>query len=393
MSRILSTPRCRKPRNSPGVCALSFDEETVDDPQPSTSRGYPRLRNAPDPLLYMYPSADEVDDEVSDEDNTPPLKLSRTSDMSEVEISGRFNGDDSDWEEFESDSEESAVDDGSDIDYDYVLLVDTSLDSDEPLEEYVLRWWERNAPGTPNFVWYIKENFVRRQGFEGTLGVRPHLDASSSPLEKFTSLSPEELFQTIVDETNRYARQNPHTPSSHMKGWEDTSVREVRSYVGLRFLMGLHSKRSQRELWSTDPMLCSSVFTKTMSRDRFVNLTAALRFANNEGEHDAEDRLWKLRPVIDVLDSTYRSVLVPNKNVTVKGRHQALQYNPSKRARRGLKVYKLCSSNGPEAGYTTAFNIYMGQDRGEFRASMKAVDDLMEKTELYDKGYQLYTDN
>ncbi|XP_037791254.1 piggyBac transposable element-derived protein 4-like [Penaeus monodon] len=135
-----------------------------------------------------------------------------------------------------------------------------------------------------------------------------------------------------------------------------------------------------------------------MSRDRFDNLTSALHFANNEGEHDAEDRLWKLCPVIDVLDSTYRSVLVPNQNVTVdeslwafKGRHHALHIIQA-RARRGLKVYKLCSSDGPEAGYTAAFNIYMGQDRGEFPASMKAVDDL-EKAKLLDKGYQLYTDN
>ncbi|XP_047487916.1 piggyBac transposable element-derived protein 4-like isoform X1 [Penaeus chinensis] len=186
-----------------------------------------------------------------------------------------------------------------------------------------------------------------------------------------------------------------------MKGWEDTTVRELRSFVGLRLLMGLHGKRRcQRDLWSTDPLMCSSVFPKTMSRDRFDILSSALHFANNEGEHSAEDWLWKLRPVIDVLDSTYRSVFVPRKNVTVdeslwafKGRHQALQYNPSKRARRGLKVYKLCSSDGPEAGYTAAFNIYIGQDRGEFPASMKAVDDLMKKAKLLDKGYQLYTDN
>ncbi|XP_037787732.1 piggyBac transposable element-derived protein 4-like [Penaeus monodon] len=156
-----------------------------------------------------------------------------------------------------------------------------------------------------------------------------------------------------------------------MKGWEDTTVREVRSYVGLRFLVGLQSKRDQREWWSTDPFMSSSVFPKTMTRDRYDALTSALHFADNEGEHAAEDRLWKLRPVLDVLESTYRSAFVPNKNVTVdqslwafKGRHHALQYNPSKRAQRGLKVYKLCSSDGPEAGYTAAFKIYMGQDRG-----------------------------
>jgi len=62
----------------------------------------------------------------------------------------------------------------------------------------------------------------------------------------------------------------------------------------------------------------------------------------------------------------------------LKGRHQALQFVPNKRARRGIKVYKLCSSLGPEAGYTTAFRIYMGKDRGDVPASMKAVIDLLE---------------
>ncbi|XP_037773462.1 piggyBac transposable element-derived protein 4-like [Penaeus monodon] len=157
--------------------------------------------------------------------------------------------------------------------------------------------------------------------------------------------------------------------------------------------MGLQSKRDQREWWSTDPLMSSSVFAKTMTRDRYDALTSALHFA-------AEDRLWKLRPVLDVLESTYRSVFVPNKNVTVdeslwafKGCHHAIQYNPSKRARRGLKVYKLCSSDGPEAGYTAAFKIYMGQDRGVFPSSKKAITDLLEKADLLDKGYQLHTDN
>ncbi|XP_047476077.1 piggyBac transposable element-derived protein 4-like [Penaeus chinensis] len=371
MSRMLSTRRSRKPRNSPGVRALSFDEETVDDPQPSTSRGYPRLRNAIDPLLYLYSSADEVDDEGSDEDYTPPLKFSRTSNLSELGCRFRLcpaGG--------------------------YLLGLGRAPRGIRQTKVGAQRSWN------PFFCLGKGGELRQASLLRGDTGVHAHLDESSDPMEIFSSLFPEELFQTIVDETNQYARQNPRTPSSHMKGWEDTTVREVRSYVGLRFLMGLHGKRCQRDLWSTDPLMCSSVFAKTMSRDCFDILTSALHFANNEGEHSAEDRLWKLRPVIDVLDSTYRSVFVPRKNVTVdeslwafKGRHQALQYNPSKRARRGLKVYKLCSSDGPEAGYTAAFNIYMGQDCGEFPASMKAVDDLMEKAKLLGKGYQLYTDN
>ncbi|ROT77722.1 putative piggyBac transposable element-derived protein 4 [Penaeus vannamei] len=129
-------------------------------------------------------------------------------------------------------------------------------------------------------------------------------------------------------------------------------------------------------------------------------LTAALHFADNQAERQADDRLWKLRPVVDVLDRQFREVFVPNKVVSIdeslwafKGRHQALQFVPNKRARRGIKVYKLCSSLGPEAGYTTAFRIYMGKDRGDVPASMKAVIDLLERVDLMDKGYEVHTDN
>ncbi|XP_027212395.1 piggyBac transposable element-derived protein 4 [Penaeus vannamei] len=136
-----------------------------------------------------------------------------------------------------------------------------------------------------------------------------------------------------------------------------------------------------------------------MTRDRFDSLTSAIHFVENEEERQGDDRLWKVRPVLDVLDETFRTVFIPNKTITVderlwafKRRHHAVQYNPSKRARRGMKVYKLCSFDGPEAGYTSAFKIYTGQDRGECPASMKAVIDLLEKAHLFDKGYEMHTD-
>lgn len=76
-----------------------------------------------------------------------------------------------------------------------------------------------------------------------------------------------------------------------------------------------------------------------------------------------------------------------------RGQHHAQHCNLSKQARWGLMVYELCLSDGPEAGYTAAFKIYTGQDHGEFPTTMKAVIDLMEKAELFDKGYELHTDN
>lgn len=123
-----------------------------------------------------------------------------------------------------------------------------------------------------------------------------------------------------------------------------------------------------RDFWSTDPLMSSSIFPKTMARNRFDALTSAMHYANNEEERQEGDRLFKLHSILDVLDETFKTVFVPNKNVSVdeslwafKRCYHALQYNPSKRARRGLKVYKFCSSDGPKAGYTAASTSTWGK--------------------------------
>nr|XP_027233981.1 piggyBac transposable element-derived protein 4-like [Penaeus vannamei] len=369
MSRQLSVRRSRRPRSSPAIRSLSFEEEeAVDDPRPSTSRGVPRLRDAPDPLLYTFCHSSDEECGDSEEEYTPPAKHRRTKDHSDPHF-----GDDSDWEGSDSKDESELSD--CESEEDFVPLDDTSLDYDENLAEYVRRRWARTAPGISSFVWRKRENEPRRFDFTTAPGVKvPDLDAESTPEEVFRQFLMQELLEKIV----QYVAQNPRTRSAHTKGWEDTTVKEVRTYLGLRFLMGLQSKRQMRVFWSRDPLMSSAIFPQTMSRDRFDQLTAALHFTDSQAERQADDRLWKLRPVVDVLDRQFREVFVPNKVVSIdeslwafKERHQALQFVPNKRARRGIKVYKLCSSLGPEAGYTTAFRIYMGKDRGDVPASMK----------------------
>ncbi|ROT74363.1 putative piggyBac transposable element-derived protein 4-like [Penaeus vannamei] len=281
MSRQLSVRRSRRPRSSPAIRSLSFEEEeAVDDPRPSTSRGVPRLRDAPDPLLYTFRHSSDEECGDSEEEYTPPAKHRRTKDHSDPHF-----GDDSDWEGSDSEDESELSD--CESEEDFVPLDDTSLDSDENLAEYVRRRRARTAPGISSFVW-------RKRGTSHGASTLPQLLGS-----RF-------LTWMLNPHLKRYVAQNPRTPSAHMKGWEDTTVKE------------------------------------------------------NQAERQADDRLWKLRPVVDVLDRQFREVFVPNKVVSIdeslwafKGRHQALQFVPNKRARRGIK-----------AGYTTAFRIYMGKDRG-----------------------------
>lgn len=75
-----------------------------------------------------------------------------------------------------------------------------------------------------------------------------------------------------------------------------------------------------------------------------------------------------------------------------RGRLRFVTYNPTKRARFGLKVCKLSVSTGPMCGYISAFRFYTGQDKGEVPASHKAVSDLI-IVDVLDKGYNLFVDN
>ncbi|MEL7520969.1 MAG: hypothetical protein AAGJ80_04955, partial [Cyanobacteria bacterium J06553_1] len=325
---------------------------------------------------------------------------------------------DSDWEEEDSDDDtdyrqpqdlDSDTDSDTDMDeeLDYVSPHDSSMDSDTPLSVYrdsfVQEKVADGAPGTDDFQWSEEkeENFAKRYGFSGTPGVKvAHLSANSTPREFFDCFFTPNLWKTMKLETNRYAAQHPPKDSGHMKTWVDVDEKELQTYLGLRLLMGVKPLPSYRDYWSTRASLGDSFVKKTMPRDRFDAITSHLHFTNNEDQGLAGDRLRKLRPVVDVLAKTFKTVYVPEKEVTVdeslfryRGRFHAIQFNPSKRARFGLKAYKLCQSCGPAAGYTCAMRMYMGADRSEMPASYQAVVNLMGDAGLFDKGYQLFTDN
>ncbi|XP_047488440.1 piggyBac transposable element-derived protein 4-like isoform X2 [Penaeus chinensis] len=377
--------RAHRPRSSPAIPSLGFkEEEAMDESQRSTSRSLLCLSNTPDPLLNLVSHSSDEECVESDEEYMPPTKQCRTEDHCDPHVA---LGDDSNWEDSNLEDESELSDSESDID-------SVSL-------HMSINHCDRNAPGTSSFVWRKRENNPQCFDFTATPGVKlPDLDAASRPEEVFSKFLTKELLEKIVQETNQYASQHTKTPFVNMKGWKDITVHEFRAYLGLQFLMGLQSMPHMQDFWSHDPLISSSIFSQTMSRDRFDAITLALHFVDNKADHPAVDQLWKLRPVIDVLDKQFSSIFVPNKLISVdeilwdvNGRHQALQYVPNKRACRGLKVYKLCSSDGPEAGYTTAFGIYMGKDRRELPTSMKVLIDLMEKGSLMDKGYQVHTDN
>lgn len=127
--------------------------------------------------------------------------------------------------------------------------------------------------------------------------------------------------------------------------------------------MGLVQIPEIEHYWSKSKLFGSEVIQNTMSRDRFELLLKFLHFSNNQEEYADQDRLFKLRPLLDLLRARFKSVYVPGSVIYIdetmvpwKGRLLFKQYIPGKAHKYGVKIYKLAATNG----YTWNFRIYTG---------------------------------
>ena len=111
-----------------------------------------------------------------------------------------------------------------------------------------------------------------------------------------------------------------------------------------------------------------------------------------------DDRLYKIRLVIDYFRDKFRTVYLPSEHVCVdkslmlwKGRLGFRQYMPKKRSRFAVKSYELCES---DTGYVWDFLVYTGATteytEEEGGQGEKDVLTLMER--LLGKNYKLYFD-
>ena len=166
----------------------------------------------------------------------------------------------------------------------------------------------------------------------------------------------------MVRETNRYAEQNIQkqklTKRSKTLHWKPSTNEEMLKVLGIIIEMGLVQMPEIEYYWSESKLFGSEVIQNTMSRNRFELLLRFYHFSNNQ------DRLFKLRPLLDLLKDRFKSIYVPDSVISIdetivpwKGRLFFKQYIPGKAHKYRVKVYKLAATNG----YTWSFRIYTGK--------------------------------
>jgi hypothetical protein len=193
-------------------------------------------------------------------------------------------------------------------------------------------------------------------------------DNTIDPIDCYRHFITDEIIDLMVRETNRYVEQyfqtHEITSRSKFRQWKATTDQEMLKFLGIIIQMGLVQMPKLSHYWSSSQLYGSEIIRNSMSRERFELLLKFWHFSNNDNKNSNQDRLFKLKPLLDLLRFRFSSVYIPGSVVTIdetmvpwQGRLSFKQYIPGKAHKYGVKIYKLAATNG----YTWNYIIYTGQ--------------------------------
>lgn len=86
----------------------------------------------------------------------------------------------------------------------------------------------------------------------------------------FELIMGDDFIDIFVKETNRYYYQNnPNNNVNRDKEWTDTNIIEMKKFIGLLILMRLVRRIEINDYWSTNPLVEISTFGNAMTEERF----------------------------------------------------------------------------------------------------------------------------
>ncbi|KPP62821.1 piggyBac transposable element-derived protein 4-like [Scleropages formosus] len=245
-------------------------------------------------------------------------------------------------------------------------------EEEEEDEEEEEREREPRAPhedcASPHF-WGEPDQLISIEPFSAATGPRHALGDGADARDYFRLLFPDSLFEHMVEQTNNYALYRQRRSGRIDSHWHPTNVREMQAYIGLNILMGINQLPDYGMYWATDIFIGNAGFKKTMTARRFEKLNQNIHLCDREMEpargRPDYDGLYKIRPLLNVVQSTMWEAYAPNRCLTidagavaVKGRFSTAQYMPSKPIKKGLKVWMLCDS---KSGYCHRAAIHVSR--------------------------------
>lgn len=86
-----------------------------------------------------------------------------------------------------------------------------------------------------------------------------------------------------------------------------TSSDEIKTFIGFLFFAGYHTLPSERDYWSEDEDLGIPLVRNAMSRNTYLELKSAFPVQDNsQAENNKQDKSFKIRPLVDLVNSNFQ---------------------------------------------------------------------------------------
>lgn len=216
-------------------------------------------------------------------------------------------------------------------------------------------------------------------------GVKPIGQNASTAIQCWKLIITDDMLQDVVKHTNteiqlkRSVCNDSHTQKCV---YYDTSLSELKAFVGLLYLAGLShaNRRNVKDLWRSDG--CGLEICRiTMTLRRFGFLQNCLRFDDKttRQERKRADNLAAIRSFFENFVSNCQAVYTPSEYMTIDEQLAAFhgccsfrQCLPNKPSKYGIKIYALVDA---KTYYTFNLEIHPGtQPPGPYSCSNKLND-------------------
>lgn len=149
---------------------------------------------------------------------------------------------------------------------------------------------------------------------------------------------------------------------------------ELDIFIGILVLTTFNQRKSQKDYWSTDPLLVCPAVSSAMSRNKFMKIKSNLKMNKPDDKND-NDKAWKVRKVLQIFRKNLQqfgffstALSIDEMMVKFHGRTNLQQFMQNKPERWAIKEWGIAS---PE-GYLFDCDIYCGKGSNIYSSDKKA---------------------
>ncbi|XP_031327398.1 piggyBac transposable element-derived protein 4-like [Photinus pyralis] len=233
-------------------------------------------------------------------------------------------------------------------------------------------------------------------------GVHRSVPPSTSMIELFKLFISADIMRDLVTFTNQRGRfevENRIRAGKTMV-YKDVDEIEIYAYIGLLICAG--ALKSNREpvgmLWQDDHCFKRPIYSATMPRTRFSQITSWMRFDDKDTREQRRqyDKLAPIRNVLEMFVNNCQKYYNPGSHLTIdeqlvpfRGRCPFRVYMKSKPAKYGIKIWCLADV---DTAYCKNLQVYLGKQGNtpERDQGRRVVLDLVS---VLSPGHGITTDN